>query len=190
MRLQFRITALVAVNYLTAVYIADNVGATLFLFLFQPVLILVAGKLLNSAIPKAIRRSAKDNYHRLDGTISDRRRVLEKAESRNLQLKLYSLLSLVTLALNLAVLAIQSFSEFLDPRFNAVTPIAICVVVVALFEFMRRCYMNIIREYVEQIGERHMEYVQLDLDRANEREDQQSKQLELILPQVLASQTR
>ncbi len=189
MRLQFRITALVAVNYLTAVYVARTVGATLFLFLFQPVLILVAGKLLNSAIPKAIRRASRDNYQRLDGTISDRRRDLEKDESRNLQLKIYSLLSIVTLVLNLSVLAIQSFSEFLDPRFSVISPMTICVVAVGLFEFMRRCYRNIIREYVEQIGERHMEYVQLDLDRANQLEDQQAMKLELMSPQVASSMT-
>ena len=174
MKLQFRITALIAVNYLAAIYFADSVGATLFLFLFQPVIILAAGKMLNAAIPAAIRSAARENYRRLDGSFSDRRRALEMHQARHLQLKLYSLLSLVTLAMNLAIGMIQTASEYLNRPVLSTLLITV-LILVGLFEFTRQCYLNFIRRYVEQVGERHMQYVQLDLDRTYQLEDNDRK---------------
>ncbi len=181
MQLQYRITSLIALNYLIALIAANEVDATFFLFMIQPLLIWGIGKMLNSAVPRALRLAARDNYIRLDGTKSESRRTTEHQKSRMLQLQLFYLVGTVSLFTNLFVLLVANFFDYLPPAAQKISPLFLLIYICIAFEFMRRCYLNLIRDYGEQIAERHMLYLQRDMDAANDEEEQRESNLKPVI---------
>ncbi|MFO0941397.1 MAG: hypothetical protein U0930_11580 [Pirellulales bacterium] len=182
-QLQFRITSLIALNYLIALMASQTIDATFFLFLIQPLLIWGIGKLLNSAVPKAMRLAAKDNYIRMNGTRSDNRRNMELAIARTLQLQLFYLVGIVTFFTNLFVLMVPSIVDYLPEKLQKVASLFYLVYIIIAFEFTRRCYMYLVREYGEQIAERYMQYMQKDMDDAQNEEEHRERHLKpLFVP--------
>lgn len=180
MQLQFRITSLIALNYLIALAASNTIDATFFLFMVQPLLIWGIGKLLNSAIPRALRLAAKDNYVRMDGTRSDNRRNTELAKSRTFQFQLFYLVGIVTLATNLFVLLVEHFAGTLPSTLQKAVPFSYLVFIAIAFEFMRRCYLHLVREYADQIAERYMQYMQHDMNAAQDEQEYRESQLQSV----------
>jgi MFS family permease len=170
MKFQYSIGALIAANYFVAILFADAIGATLFLFLIQPLIVLIAGGLLDSAVPKKLKLAARENTRRLDGTKSERRKEREQHERRRLRLKIFLLSTLVVALFNFVLLLTNTFSGTLQDKHVLFAPIVIAFTTLALCVATCSIYLALIRQYTEEIAERYLEYVQLDMERRDRRQ--------------------
>lgn len=178
MHLQFKISTLIAINYSVALILARKIDAIFFLLMVQPVLIWICGRLLHYAVPRQVRLSARENYLRMDGTISQERRMVEVSAARVLKLRMYLLVGIVTLACNFAIVLMAALANLIPGSHHYLFFAALPIPGIAAFEFTRRCYLNLIRLHIDEIAGRHLEYVNRDMEAMQADEDHHALGLE------------
>jgi hypothetical protein len=163
---QYRISALLALNYLVALLFVKDAGLILFLLLINPLVIWIVVCVLDFGVPKYLRDLSHENTYRLDGSQSESRRQEEVSAAKALRLDLYLSVSYVALSFDFVVVLNEFvLRKTLSPDASGIVEIVLLAFWFCLAFFgMRIAYMHALQEYFESIQMRKTDYIDKDLE--------------------------
>jgi hypothetical protein len=97
-----------AICSLAAILFAKHIGIFLIIGMAEILAILVVADLMYQNVPRSLAKASRENYFRVDGTFSTRRRWLERNAKAKIYSNMLAVLALVVVAGNLVVLLIDT----------------------------------------------------------------------------------
>lgn len=163
---QFRLSVLFMLMYLVALYLARDLGRWFLLLLVQPLIIWIIGELLYSGVPKPILKASKDNWFRMDGAESSRRKDREHRALRRFRGDVYSTLINIALCGSLAVVAFAANLQEANPFESSVAILSLLAFwMVGGCILVQRTYALLLAGLFMGIKKRKEEYFDSDIRR-------------------------